>query len=103
MKNIQTARGAFPDSVGFEAFANKFHIEDFLSDASDANLVMQAISAARRLSTRKDLSGCRIILSIMIDEPIATITFFLKRPGQIFATDNLDDFKAECLATYDVV
>jgi hypothetical protein len=95
----------FPDRTGYEAFANKLHIEDYL-DGDEANepseLFRQGTKAAMELSRRLESKGAyRVMLSFDPDLPTMTLRFF-KRRNELWGPEDAETYVIEDLLIIDV-
>ncbi len=99
---------SFPDRTGYEAFTNKFHVDDFI-DAPDKTdndrlrvLIQQGTRAAVRLSERLEAEGpYRVLLSLEAEWPTMTLRFYQRRTGEEWFTVDLDAFPLEELLMID--
>jgi len=94
--------GAFPDETGYEAYANKIHIADFLStpDRGPAYVVAQGILYAEALRERlkvRDENFC-IILSLDPDSVDVTVRFHMVRPEQQWLADDMNGYAEGIIA-----
>jgi len=96
-----TGAEAFPDRTGYEAFINKVHVDD-LVEAGDTSheqlgeLIRQGAKAAVELSQRLESEGrFRVLLSLDVELPGATLRFFGRREGEPWGVDDPDAFELE--------
>jgi hypothetical protein len=104
-----TGPAAFQDRTEYEAFVNKFHVDDFMENtgATDRDrlglLVQQGAKAALMLSERLVYKGSyRVLLCLDEQEPTMTLRFFAHRPGEIWGGDDPDAFPLEEMLIIDV-
>lgn len=93
------------DVTGREAFANKFHVEDYLdSDAvvpMSEQLFCQGAKATLGLAQRlKSKERCRVFLSV--DGDTATLRFFGLWTGSSWCVDDPDQYIQEAVLMIDV-
>jgi hypothetical protein len=93
------------DLTGFEALTNKIHVEDYLhhSTCKDDRLV-QGFLYAEALASGLASSGrpFRILLSRDPDSDAVTVRFFLRRPDQPWNIEDLESYKINEVAQWDV-
>jgi hypothetical protein len=94
-----TGPEAFPDRTGYEAFVNKFHVDDFIENTCATArerlglLVQQGAKAALVLSERLvDKGSYRVLLCLDEEGPTMTLRFFEHRQGEIWGGDDPDAF-----------
>lgn len=99
---------SFPDRTGYEAFTNKFHIDDFITlpgTTASQNLSIlfqQGIKAALRIAERLKREGkYRVILSLDVDVPTMTLRFFERRPGEPWGEEDPNAFQLEDVLIID--
>jgi hypothetical protein len=96
-------RSDFPDSTGYECFANHVHIDDFLSQRKPECLVEQAFALASSLSTRlREIAvdfAFRFIVAANSDG--CTLRFHTIRPGERWESENLELYANEAVAIID--
>ena len=102
-----TGPEAFPDRTGYEAFVNKVHVGDFV-DAGTASqdefgeLLRQGTKAAIELSRRLESEGrFRVLLSLDMDVPTATLRFFGRREDEAWGADDPEAFEIEEILMID--
>ncbi len=93
---------AFQDRTGYEAFVNKFHVDDFIDDADGSGreqlsvLIHQGTKAAVELSRRLEREGrYRVLVSLDPDLPTMTLRFFERRDGEPWGAEEPDAFQLE--------
>jgi len=93
------------DLTGFEALTNKIHVEDYLHRRIRKNdLLVQGFLYAEALASRLASSGrpFRILLSRDQDSDAVTVRFFLRRSGQPWNVEDLESYKINAVAQWDV-
>ncbi len=97
-----TGPESFQDTTGYEAFVNKFHVDDLVDEAGTSDrdrlriLIQQGTKAAIELSERLKKEGSfRVLLSFDADLPTMTLRFFARREGENWGADDPDAFPLE--------
>ena len=97
-----TGPEAFQDRTGYEAFVNKFHVDDFLDDSRTTDtarrsiLFGQGVKPAVRLSERLESEGpYRVLLSLDAELPTMTVRFFERRQVEPWGAEDPDAFPLE--------
>lgn len=105
-----TGPESFQDVTGYEAFVNKFHVDDFIDEAGSSDrerlriLIQQGTKAAIELSERlKKEGGFRVFLSLDADLPTMTLRFFGLREGEQWGEDDPDAFQLEEVLLIDTI
>jgi hypothetical protein len=103
-----TGPEVFQDRTAYEAFVNKFHVEDLIENmrTSDSEklslLVQQGAKAAFTLSERLASQGnYRVLLCLDKEAPAMTLRFFERRPGEPWGEDDPDTFPFEDVLIID--
>lgn len=93
---------SFQDIAGYEAFINKFHVDDFIDAPKISEqgvlqfLVQQSAKAAIALSERLGKEGrYRVLISLDPDLPTSTLRFFGLRQGEQWGAEDPDAFQLE--------
>lgn len=96
-----TGPESFQDVTGYEAFVNKFHVDDLVGEAGTSEkqlciLIQQGTKAAIELAERLKKEGSfRVLLSLDADLPTMTLRFFGRREGQDWGADDPDAYQLE--------
>jgi hypothetical protein len=92
----------FMDLTGYEALANKIHLEDYV-DGTPEELLLAAVAVAERLAERLMGYGrnCKVILSER-DPGDPVLRFVTVRSGEEWIGDP-DAYTEEAIAVWDVV
>lgn len=93
----------FPDSTGYECFANHIHIDDFVSESSSGHLVEQALALAVSLNERlcKFSPNTAFRFIIAANQDGCTLRFHVIRAGEQWETEDLALYSEEAVAVVD--
>lgn len=81
------SRNDFPDATGFECFVNSIHVEDLVSNSPLA----QAVEFVRTIFNSWRESG--VLTAIISADDLSVVTkIHLKRQGQSWLSDDVDDY-----------
>lgn len=102
-------REAFQDATGYEAFINKFHVDDWTDEAGfDSErlrvMLQQGTKAAIVLADRLRREGrYQVLLSLDLDSewPSMTLRFFGRREGERWSAEDLDSYQLDEVLTID--
>lgn len=95
----------FPDLTGYEAFINHFHLDKCDDTLTDLRLAVAAAGELRRrLQDFPNAALVRLVLSRTLDGELidSTVRFYRVRPGEIWLTDDLEDYATEAVGYLDV-
>ena len=108
-----TSPEIFQDRTGYEAFINKFHVDDFMDAPDEMDkgrlnvLFQQGAKAAIILSERLEKEGAyRVFLSLDVlsleeGHPTMTLRFFERRIGEPWGDDDLDSYPLDEILMID--
>lgn len=87
----------FPDKTGYECFVNHIHIDDLVENPKLEDAI--AFSKILITSIKKYLNNSAQTISVIIswDEMSQTIRFHLKRNGENWLTDDLEEYTEEAI------
>ena len=93
------------DLTRFEAFTNHIHVEDYLDRRiRKVGRLVQAFLYAEALASRLANTGrrFRILVGRDPDSDSVTVRFFLRRKGQPWNDEDLESYKIDAVAQWDV-
>jgi hypothetical protein len=97
------SRHDFPDTTGYECFANHIHIDDYVLKRSSEYLVEQALALATSLNERlRSLapdSAFRFIIAA--NEDGCTLRFHSVRADEQWETQDLEEYREEAVAVIE--
>ncbi len=104
-----TGPEAFDDRTSYEAFINKVHVDDYIDAPGSTHpervriLLEQGAKSALALADRLQGDGrYRVILSLDPEQPTATLRFYERREGEMWAADDPDEYPLEEILMIDV-
>jgi hypothetical protein len=96
-------RHDFPDTTGYECFANHIHIDDYVLERSPEYLVEQALALAtllnERLCSMAPDSAFRFIIAA--NEDGCTLRFHSVRADELWETQDLEGYTEEAVAVIE--
>ena len=97
------SRHDFPDTTGYECFANHIHIDDYVLERSPEYLVEQALALAASLNERlcsvAPDSAFRFIIAA--NEDGCTLRFHSVRADEQWETQDLEEYTQEAIAVIE--
>lgn len=89
--------------TGFEAWANKTHVDDYVEADSDS-ILAHGVLFSELLAAKLESLGrpFRVLLAVDLEAPSVTVRFFAHRPGEAWSDDDLETYRHEAILRWDV-